>query len=68
MIITLNGSKAAVDLVAMLPLELRLIERNGVAKGMELPKPLSSGETTTRDYEIGEPVGPCRIRGRSAGA
>lgn len=28
-IITLNGSKAAADLVSMLPLELRLIERNG---------------------------------------
>lgn len=42
-IITLNGSKAAADLVAMLPLELRLIERNEFAKGMTLPKPLSSG-------------------------
>lgn len=53
-IITLNGSKAAADLVAMLPLELRLIERNEFAKGMTLPKPLSSGEDTTRDYEIGD--------------
>ena len=53
-IITLNGSKAAADLVAMLPLELRLIERNRFAKGMELPKQLSSGEATTRDYEIGD--------------
>ncbi len=34
-IITLNGSKAAADLV-------------------ELPKQLSSGEATTRDYEIGD--------------
>lgn len=53
-IITLNGSKAAADLVEMLPLELRLIERNGFAKGMELLKSLSSGEATTRDYEIGD--------------
>lgn len=53
-IITLNGSKAAADLVAMLPLELRLIERNGFAKGMTLPKRLSSKEKTTRDYEIGD--------------
>lgn len=53
-IITLNGSKAAAHLVAMLPLDLRLIERNRFAKGMELPKPLSSGEATTRDYEIGD--------------
>lgn len=53
-IITLNGSKAAADLVSMLPLELRLIERNGFAKGMTLPKPLSSKEATTRDYEIGD--------------
>lgn len=49
-----RGSKAAADLVAMLPLELRLIERNEFAKGMTLPKPLSSGEDTTRDYEIGD--------------
>lgn len=53
-IITLNGSKAAADLVAMLPLELRLIERNEFAKGMTLPKRLSSEEETTRDYEIGD--------------
>ena len=53
-IITLNGSKAAADLVAMLPLELRLIERNGFAKGMTLPKHLSSKEATTREYEIGD--------------
>lgn len=41
-IITLNGSRAAADLAAMLPLELTLIERNGFAKGMTLPKYLSS--------------------------
>lgn len=52
-IITLNGLKAAADLVAMLPLELRLIERNEFAKGMTLPKRLSSEEETTRDYEMG---------------
>lgn len=53
-IITLNDSKAAADLVAMLPLELTLIERNGFAKGMTLPKQLSSTEATTREYEIGD--------------
>lgn len=53
-IITLNGSKAVADLVAMLPLELRLIERNRFAKGMTLPKHLSSKEATTREYEIGD--------------
>lgn len=53
-IITLNGSKAAADLVAMLPLELRLIERNRFAKGMTLPKHLSSKEAATREYEIGD--------------
>ncbi len=53
-IITLNDSKAAADLAAMLPLELTLIERNGFAKGMTLPKPLSAVEDTTREYEIGD--------------
>ncbi len=53
-IITLNGSRAAADLAAMLPLELTLIERNGFAKGMTLPKYLSSEEETTREYEIGD--------------
>ena len=53
-IITLNGSKAAADLVKMLPLELTLIERNSFAKGMTLPERLSSEEATTREYEIGD--------------
>jgi len=53
-IITLNDSKAAVDLVNMLPLELRLIERNNFAKGMTLPEHLSSEEETTRQYQIGD--------------
>lgn len=53
-IITLNDSRAAADLVAMLPLELTLIERNNFAKGMTLPKHLSSEEATTREYEIGD--------------
>lgn len=53
-IITLNDSKAAADLVAMLPLEMTLIERNSFAKGMTLPKQLSSEEATTREYEIGD--------------
>lgn len=53
-IITLNDSRAAADLVEILPLELTLIERNGFAKGMTLPKHLSSSEATTREYEIGD--------------
>lgn len=53
-IVTLNGSRAAADLVNMLPLELTLIERNSFAKGMTLPARLSAGEETTREYEIGD--------------
>lgn len=53
-IITLNDSRAAADLAAMLPLELTLIERNSFAKGMTLPEHLSSAEATTREYEIGD--------------
>ena len=52
--ITLNNSRAAADLVDMLPLELTLIERNSFAKGMTLPAHLSSEEETTRSYEIGD--------------
>lgn len=53
-VITLNDSRAAADLVAMLPLEMTLIERNSFAKGMTLPEHLSSVEATTREYEIGD--------------
>lgn len=53
-VITLNGSRAAADLVAMLPMEMTLIERNGFAKGMTLPERLSSSEAITREYEIGD--------------
>lgn len=53
-IITLNDSRAAADLAAMLPLEMTLIERNGFAKGMTLPEHLSSAEATTREYETGD--------------
>lgn len=53
-IVTLNGSRAAADLVEMLPLELTLIERNSFAKGMTLPEHLSAEEPTTREYEIGD--------------
>ena len=53
-IITLNDSKAAADLVEMLPLELSLIERNNFAKGMTLPDHLSGTEQTTRQYKIGD--------------
>lgn len=52
--IALNDSRAAADFVAMLPLELTLIERNRFAKGMTLPEHLSSEEATTREYEIGD--------------
>lgn len=53
-VITLNDSRAAADLLEMLPLELTLIERNSFAKGMTLPEHLSSIEATTREYEIGD--------------
>lgn len=53
-LITLNDSRAAADLVAMLPLELTLIERNSFAKGMTLPEHLSAVEETTREYDIGD--------------
>jgi hypothetical protein len=53
-VITLNDSRAAADLVTMLPLEMTLIERNSFAKGMTLPERLSSVEATTREYEIGD--------------
>lgn len=52
--ITLNDSWAAVDLANMLPLEMTLIERNEFAKGMTLPRPLATDESTTREYEIGD--------------
>jgi len=51
--ITLNNSKAAEDLMKMLPLRLQTIERNRFAKGFRLPQALSSGEPRTRAYEIG---------------
>ena len=53
-VITLNDSRAAAELAAMLPLEMTLIERNSFAKGMTLPEHLSSAEATTREYEIGD--------------
>lgn len=53
-VITLNDSRAAADLAAMLPLELTLIERNSFVKGMTLPDHLSASEATTREYEIGD--------------
>lgn len=53
-IVTLNDSRAAADLVQTLPLELTLIERNSFAKGMTLPARLSASEETTREYEIGD--------------
>lgn len=53
-VITLNDSRAAADLVAMLPLEMTLIERNSFAKGMTLPEHLSAIEETTREYETGD--------------
>ena len=55
-IITLNDSRAASDLVAMLPLELTLIERNSFVKRERHCGNgwLSSEEATTREYEIGD--------------
>lgn len=53
-IITLNDSEAAADLVTMLPLELTLIERDNFAKGMTLPRHLSFTGAATREYEIGD--------------
>lgn len=53
-VITLNDSRAAADFAGMLPLELTLIERNGFAKGMTLPRALSTTEETTRSYGIGD--------------
>lgn len=52
--IVLNGSKAAADLIELLPLELTLVERNSFAKGMALPSTLSADEPTTREYKIGD--------------
>lgn len=53
-IITLNSSKAATDFVQMLLLELTLIERNRLAKGMTLSRTLSTDEGATREYKIGD--------------
>ncbi len=53
-LITLNDSKASADFITMLPLELTLIERNEFAKGMTLPRQLTTNEPTTRSYEIGD--------------
>lgn len=53
-IVTLNNSKAAADLVTMLPLTLTLIERNNFAKGMTLPRGLNTDEAATRKYSIGD--------------
>lgn len=53
-IITLNDSRAAADFAGMLPLELTLIERESFAKGMNLPRMLSTDEPATRTYQIGD--------------
>lgn len=53
-VVTLNDSHAAADLVEMLPLELTLIERNDFAKGMTLPQTLTVDQPTTREYQIGD--------------
>ena len=52
--ITLNDSRAAADFASMLPLELGMVERNGFAKGMTLPRALATEEATTREYQIGD--------------
>ena len=53
-IVTLNDSTAAADLVEMLPLELTLIERNNFAKGINLPQTLTVDQPTTREYQVGD--------------
>ena len=53
-VITLNDSQAAADFTGMLPLELTLIERSSFAKGMRLPRTLSTDEEATREYRIGD--------------
>lgn len=53
-IIVLNDSSAASDILSMLPLEMTLIERNSFAKGMTIPRRLVSDEGTTRSYQIGD--------------
>ncbi len=53
-IVTLNDSQAAASLVSMLPVEMKLIERNRFAKGMTLPQALATQEATTREYQIGD--------------
>lgn len=40
-------------MIHWLQLELILIERNSLAKGMILPNRLSSEEATTKEYKIG---------------
>lgn len=52
-IVTLNNSRAAADLVKMLPIETTLVERSNFAKSMRLPNRLSATEPTTRAYQIG---------------
>ena len=52
--IILNDSEAAVDFAGLLPLELELIERSSFAKGMTLPRALTTDEETTREYEVGD--------------
>lgn len=60
--ITLNDSRAAADLAAMLPLEFTVMDRNGFAKAVRLPRALVTDEETTREYEVGDfgywPPGP----------
>lgn len=52
-IVTLNNSKAADDLITLLPITTTLVERNNFAKSMRLPRNLVTDEATTRDYELG---------------
>ena len=53
-VITLNGSRAAADFARMLPLELNLIERNGFAKGMTLPRALDPSVVTSCRFQVGD--------------
>lgn len=53
-VVELNGTRAAAELVERLPLELRIIERGGIAKSVKMDMPLFGEETPTREYAIGD--------------
>lgn len=60
--VELNGTRAAAELVQILPLKLEILDRAEFAKSVKLPQPLFDGETPTREYSVGDfgywPPGP----------